>query len=288
MDNHSVPGLPPLDTNHPHELEPPQHQQEQAWNPHQPETGHHTPLHENHQASPEQSPYQPAHQPPPTLHPDTSGGFQKPFSPASPQPLRPQPQAIYPSAPLPGPYLRQEPSRGFVTRPRMPRGFLSGSKAYLPEFVLSLWVLAALHSGAIILFSNFLSNLGKDTGSTLGDGFAYSASLSAISMVIVLLPAYYIMYKRLTAREKADPVILTHRWRKGFLGIFLVLIGLALIFTFTGMVFEIVTHLAASGIKGADTGGTAWKTYLKYAFAAALFGFTLWFQGRNYSGKGEA
>jgi hypothetical protein len=161
------------------------------------------------------------------------------------------------------------------------QGLLSAARNYLPEYFVMLWVLFGLHISVLFLFGNIIDNIAKSGPRSIWDSYSYTTTIASLATAIVLVPAFYFFAQRTAGSETNEPVIKTHRWRKGFLAIFLVLVTLALIASVTTLAYQIVSQLASIGIK-TGTQTSVWRAYVKDIFAILLFGFTLVFQSRDY------
>jgi hypothetical protein len=166
------------------------------------------------------------------------------------------------------------------------QGLLSGARNYLPEYFVTLWVLFGLHISVLFLFSNIIDNIAKSASTSIWDTYGYTTTITSLATAIVLVPAYYFFAQRTAGTENEEPRVKTHRWRKGFLAIFLVLVTLALIGSVTTLAYQIVSQLASIGIK-TGTQSSVWRAYVKDIFAILLFGFTLVFQSRDYRAREE-
>lgn len=178
-----------------------------------------------------------------------------------------------------------EPEPAANVKHKKPRLWLSESVAYLPELFVSLWVLAGLHISVILLFNNLIDNVGKSSGSSFLSSFSYGTTIASIASIIVALPVWYVLLRRTEGTEKAYPIIVWHKWRRAFIGIFIVFLILAVLGILTALVYEVLSKLAVSGIETGADSGFPWRTYLKEIFAGALFTFTAFTQMRKYAGS---
>ncbi|QQS18528.1 hypothetical protein IPL68_00195 [Candidatus Saccharibacteria bacterium] len=168
------------------------------------------------------------------------------------------------------------------------------SYAYLPEYFVMLVMLTTL----LFALTNLL-NIGLDSiinaEKSTGDGYSpYDFSnfelVSSLSAVIVSLPVFVVLYLRTKATEKVTPGIVTHRWRKAFLGVFIVVQLMTIIGNLSGLVYQIVSRI----VDGKDTlslltsstqGDPIWQLMIASTLNVALIGFAVYVIGKEYQRK---
>lgn len=125
------------------------------------------------------------------------------------------------------------------------------SYAYLPEYAVLLIVLLAVVSAITTLFGIGIENLAGTSGPS--DPYGYTEGISsflltsALASLIVTLPLAIALFVR-TKRSEADaPLITQHRWRKGFLGAFLIIQTLSIIGSLFALAFDLLTRVINPG-----------------------------------------
>ncbi|QQS19738.1 hypothetical protein IPL85_05740 [Candidatus Saccharibacteria bacterium] len=174
------------------------------------------------------------------------------------------------------------------------RGWLK-SYAYLPEYFVMLVVLTAL----LFALTNLL-NIGIDSlisaEKSTGDDFnLYDFSnfelVSSLSSVIVGLPFFIMLYLRTKSYETESPAVVTHRWRKGFLGVFIVVQIMTIIGNLSGLVYQIVSRMVdgndnLSLLTSATQGDPVWQLVIASVLNTALIGFAVFVIGKEYRKQG--
>lgn len=162
-------------------------------------------------------------------------------------------------------------------------------KAYLVKYFLSLLITGTLIALVISFFSSIVDSLGAesaDSGWTAQ--FAYQSSLGKVSVAIVFGAALWLLAKQCYATEKAFPAIKTNRWRKGFLGVFLILLGIAALSAGATLVYNIVSLIASMGITYID-GAETTKSIVNNVFATTVLTLTAILYAQDFaSGKMSA
>lgn len=205
------------------------------------------------------------------------------FAPAVPQPVAPSKPEFAPTA------------SQTSSRPKF--GFMSGknlkSNAYLPEYLLML-----ISLGSILASINTLVSYGIDAlGETGSSSAAYDpfGAVSSFSMVIslaslaVFVPFFVALYKRTRNSESETPLIRAHRWRKGFLGAFIVLQVLAIIGSLIAMFYDIFSKFIPqanlySAYASTDSSADAplWKPIVSTLIHVILTSLVVWIVTRDY------
>lgn len=158
---------------------------------------------------------------------------------------------------------------------------LSGSRAYLVEYALLLIITGALLGVVNTLFASSLDYISSPKPQPRFGGFAYTSSLAMLASALVFMPALLLLTKRTKGSEQQSLGLKSINWRKAFLGIFLIVIGLTAITQSIVLVYEVISRIAGAGLPGIKT-DAVWKEILKPLFAATLFGFTVWLYSRDY------
>jgi len=169
---------------------------------------------------------------------------------------------------------------------RLPK-FFARTRAYVPEYGLLLIVTGSVIGLVNALFSSSISYIGQPKPKALwGGGWQYTYSLSLLASTLVLIPALVFLTKRIKGSESDDPNVKNISWRKGFLGFFLVVMGLTILCYSTAFVYQVVSQIAGAGLVNAQKG--LWKNYVRDIFAILLFGITAWLYSTDYRYVGES
>jgi hypothetical protein len=168
-----------------------------------------------------------------------------------------------------------------IIEARKPRGiskFIGDARAYLVEYALALVATGTLLSVTISMLSTILKYNEDDLG--LFSSFAYTVSISMIATLIVVIPLVLLLTKRTNNVEDADPTIKNGGWRKGFLGFFLLNVGLWAIGFSIAFIYDFVSYFASFGISDVNT--FPWRSLLANGVAAILLAFTVWLYSQDY------
>lgn len=166
-------------------------------------------------------------------------------------------------------------------------GFLARTRAYIPEYGLLLIVTGSVLGLVNALFSSSVSYIGQPKPKALwGGGWQYTYSLGLLASTIVLIPALVFLTKRIKGSESDNPNVKNLSWRKGFLGFFLVAMGLTVLCYSTAFVYQLISQIAGAGLVSAQKG--IWKNYVRDIFAILLFGITAWLYSTDYRYVGES
>lgn len=161
-------------------------------------------------------------------------------------------------------------------------GVFGGSRAYLVEYALLLIITGALLYVVNTLFASSLDYISSPKPQPkFGGGFAYTSSLAMLASAVVFMPALLFLTRRTKGSEQQSPDLKSINWRKAFLGIFLIIVGLTAIAQSVVLTYEVISRVAGVGLPGIKT-DAAWKEILKPLFAAILFGLTIGLYARDY------
>ncbi len=161
--------------------------------------------------------------------------------------------------------------------------FWSESRAYLVEYALLLIALGTLLGTANSMFGGIIDYLGQvPKASWWSSGtWAYTASLSMLATIVVFIPTFFLLTKRTEGSEGVNPEIKSLRWRKGFLGIFLILTTIVALGYGVAFFYTIFSKIASVGLPNDGT-ATVWRSITKDLFAFVLFALTVWLYSRDY------
>lgn len=204
---------------------------------------------------------------------------------ASPAPMN---QPVYtPTAGADRPNPPQQPP----SVPATPSGYAGydyeekpkGQKAYLVEYFLSLVITGTLIGLTLSFFKSIVDSIGEDgaIASAWGASFAYTSSLVAISTAVVFMAALMVVSRRCLKTEQTMPEVKFSRWRKGFLGLFLVILGLSALGSAVTMVYNIISLVASMGVTAVDFGETA-KSIATSTFSFIVLTSTLMLYTQDY------
>lgn len=163
--------------------------------------------------------------------------------------------------------------------------------AYLPEFFIMLVTLASI-VGATLGLINFAIISYTSTSSPSAEAYSYSADYSswqsqfALAVLIIALPVFVWLYIRSVNYEKSVPAVTTNKWRRGFLGAFLIYEAVSLIGSLVGMAFILVTKI--SGLEVSALFFNVQNTQpwgavvLDGLLAAAVYTYVIWRMSWSY------
>jgi len=193
-----------------------------------------------------------------------------------------------------GPAAPHEATFSPVSKAPKSKGWLYSS-VYLPEYFVALFALATVTGSIALLVDLGIKYMFADTAA-LSQGIGGAIDVLqlnwALASLVVALPVFVFLYMRLMNREKQDPGVVTHRWRKGFLGIFVVLEVLSVIGGFIGLFLSIFSrYITVSG--GSDQYYTTsvsvtgpqediWRMILAAVLTGAITLFVAYVVARRY------
>ena len=125
------------------------------------------------------------------------------------------------------------------------------SYAYLPEYAVLLIVLLSVVSAITILFGIGIENLAG--GSKSSDPYGYTEGIdtflltSSLASLVVTLPLAIVLFIRTKRSEAEEPLITQHRWRKGFLGTFLIIQTLSIICSLFALAYDLLSRVINPG-----------------------------------------
>lgn len=156
-------------------------------------------------------------------------------------------------------------------------------KAYLVKYILSLIATGVLITLVISFFSGIVDSIGTESaGSGWMAKFAYQSSLGKISAAIVFSLALWFMARQCYATEKTLPAVKSNRWRKGFLGVFLVILGISALIAGATLVYNVVSLIASIGIADID-GVETTKSIVNSTFSTFVLTATAILYAKDYT-----
>ena len=176
---------------------------------------------------------------------------------------------------------------------RKPR-FWSRAFAYLPEYLVMLVLLSATVSAITSLIGTGIDSLVKSESkmsvssfSSYGENFSSFALVASLSTLAITLPLFILLFARTKGSELDKPAIKGHRWRKGFLAVFLVVEGLALIWTLIDVAYDLIGRAvgSSSGVFSLISSGSSdpwWQVVLVGLINALLITYVLFVISRDY------
>lgn len=156
------------------------------------------------------------------------------------------------------------------------------TRAYLAEYVVLLIVLSTLIFVINSLFGGIIDNFGEQKQSWYWSGsWAYKVSIGQLATTVALIPILLLLTKRTGGSEEASPAIKTSNWRKAFLGVFLITMGVTAVGYTVGLLYIVASAVANAGL-AVDTDVSLWQALAKNVFAIVLFGLSALLYARDY------
>jgi hypothetical protein len=192
-----------------------------------------------------------------------------------------------------------DPAPVVAMTPRNKRGGLLRVKAYLPEFVVMLFVLSWLVYGLNTLVSVGIDSLIPNSPSTDSYSSYTSTAFSsfsafelvwALSITIISGPLFFLLFARTKKAEKEAPLIKDHRWRKAALATFLVINTLGVVGILVALAFDLLSRMISPdgllGLLGAGSMASPWwQVTIVAVLNAALLGFVVFMMSNDYRSK---
>ncbi len=189
------------------------------------------------------------------------------------------------------------PEPSYTPQPISSGNWLTRAKAYLPEYAVMLILLSS-----VVFAVNTLVGIGIDAliaaeAAKTTSSYSYSAGYAdsfvsfqlvwSLAVVVIALPLMMLLYARTKGSESEAPAIVDHRWRKGFLGVFVAAHALSFICVVTGLAFDLLSRLIDTngilGIFGANEAADPWwQITLILLLNAALIGYVVMAMAANY------
>lgn len=164
----------------------------------------------------------------------------------------------------------------------MTSGGLKLARAYLVEYFMSLLITGTLIGVAISFFNSIVSSIGANSsGSGWVAKFAYTSSLATLSTALVFIAVLVFVSRRCRALEEESPEIKANRWRKGFLGFFLILVAIAALSATVALVYGLVSLIASIGVTSVHIGDTI-KGLSVTGFSVIILASTFMLYSQDY------
>lgn len=158
------------------------------------------------------------------------------------------------------------------------------TRAYLAEYAVVLIVLAALIALVNTFFAGIINSFDDQAGNWLSS-WQYKLSLGQLAAVVAIVPLLTVLTKRTAGTEDDAPIVKESNWRKAFLGVFLIGIGLTAVGYVIGFVYVLVSLVANMGL-AVDADSSPVLALITTAFGALLFGFSALLYARDYRAGG--
>jgi cytochrome b561 len=155
------------------------------------------------------------------------------------------------------------------------------SRAYLVEYALVLIMTGTVLGVITTMLSTILKYSDPSRGHSYFDGYAYKLSVGLIASLIVVIPLLLLLMRRVNKTEIFSTGLKNINWRKGFLGIFLLIVSLYSIGYAVAFMYDLVSYFASFGL-GGDSTTFPWRGLLENGLTALLFASTAWLYSYDY------
>lgn len=131
---------------------------------------------------------------------------------------------------------------------RTPRRGFWRSTAYLPEYFVMLVLLLVLVGSVSSLLAIGIDDLVKSedlvtvSNPYIGNVTSFQLAWS-LAALLATLPVFAWLFVRTRNTEAEVPAVKQHRWRKGFLGAFLAIVGLSAVWSLGGFFFGLLARM---------------------------------------------
>jgi hypothetical protein len=155
------------------------------------------------------------------------------------------------------------------------------SRAYLVEYGLVLIMTGTVLGVITTMLSTILKYSDPSRGHSYLDGYAYKLSVGLIASLIVAIPLLLVLMRRVGKTEVFSTGLKNISWRKGFLGIFLLIVSLYAIGYAIAFSYDLVSYFASFGL-GGDAKTFPWRGLLENGLSSLLFASTAWLYSYDY------
>ncbi len=191
------------------------------------------------------------------------------------------------------------PPAQFIDSPEAPRKQSKKwlvSLAYLPEYFIMLVSLGSILAAITTLVRYGINGIGANNSAS--QSYSYFDSFSSFSLVIslaslaVFVPIFSWLYVRTRGTERIMPLVRAHRWRKAFLGVFIVTEILTVIFSLVWLGYDLVSRvIPEADLYSSYTNNGAdevplWKPILTTVISATITLFVVWIVSIRYKQTG--
>lgn len=164
---------------------------------------------------------------------------------------------------------------------------------YLPEYLVQLILLVVIIGAVSSLLAIGIDSL-IPSAKQPGGSLAYTVDLSsfqltwALASLVSALPIFGWLFFRTKKVEFATPAVRGHRWRRGFLGAFLVTQILSIVSTIGYMLFDLIGRMVGgddSGVFSYFTSGAKtpwWQVVIVSVLTVVFVGFVVFVMARDY------
>ncbi len=172
----------------------------------------------------------------------------------------------------------QSENYNFVPKRLGLAGWVGEARAYLVEYALVLISIGILLGVVISMLNTILKYNNDEYG--YFSSFAYTVSISMIATLMVIIPLILVLTKRINKVEDAAPDIKNRGWRKGFLGFFLLNVGLWGLGFSIAFVYDMISYFASFGIT--DNNTFPWRSLLANGLGTLILVFTALLYSHDY------
>lgn len=194
------------------------------------------------------------------------------------------PEPTKPSAePVVAPIVTTPPVQQVYEEPEVRHGIVKRwfgeTKAYLAEYAVQLVLLTTLLGLASIFFGAIIDPASE--ASKWFSSWQYQASIGQLAAVVALVPLLVVIARRTAGTEADAPLVRESNWRKAFLGIFLIVLGLTAVGYTVQFVYVLLSMALNAGL-AVDTVENPGITLAKAGFSAVLFGVSALLYAKDY------
>lgn len=161
------------------------------------------------------------------------------------------------------------------------------TRAYLAEYAVQLILLGTLIALVNTFFSGIINSFGEQGEGSWLSSWQYKLSLGQLAAVVAIVPLLALLTRRTSGTEDEAPVVKESSWRKAFLGVFLISVGLTAVGYTIGFVYVLISLAANAGL-AVDAVKSPLITLVTTAFGAILFGVSALLYARDYRPNGGA
>lgn len=160
------------------------------------------------------------------------------------------------------------------------RQLTAQTRAYIAEYAVQLLLTGALITSVHSLIGEVASSF-KHTAAHWTDSWQYMFGMAQLAAVVVMIPLLIVLSRRIAGTETAVPKVVSGGWRKAFLGIFLVYVGLSAVGYGVALVYALISWLGQIGL-GTSGGTPDVAMVVSFAFGVLLYGLTTFVYARGY------
>lgn len=153
------------------------------------------------------------------------------------------------------------------------------TKAYLAEYAVQLILLVTVLGLASTFFGAIVDP--EAAGGSWTSSWQYQLSIGQLAAVVAVVPLLVLIARRTAGTEADAPLVRESSWRKAFLGVFLIAVGLAAVGYAIQFVYVLLSMLLNAGLAVGviENPGIA---LLKAGFSALLFGISALLYAKDY------